>query len=414
MNKLLSEVVRGCWMISDEEANALLPVVQKILSGDKFDEKTKNYNLKFFDLNQETVFISNDGWDPTDLTAIPKGSTAVIPINGVLTKYDNCGYYGMQSLAALVMQLADNPNIDAIVQHVDSPGGNADGSYDLAQAFAYARTKKPVVTYVDGMMASAAYRSGMNADLIVTKPGSIVGSIGTMFSAKIVKRADVEEITVNADTSPQKNLAFENLKNGDTKLIKESLLNPMNQIFIDEVKALRPDASVDALEGATFVGKAAKKAGLIDKEGTLQTALLEAQKLTKQRQKLNSNTTKMSFKTKFPGIASFLGMTDETAENKETLTAEEIQSLETLAGVNARLQAEIATQKTTISEKEAAIVALQKERDEWKTKAEEFGAQPGAIGAIGIENTAGKKYNFDHVKESNVKAMLEKEWNGTN
>lgn len=415
MNKLLSEILRGNWMLSADAADKAMEIAYQILSGKSFEEKKKDFNLQLFDVNQAAIVLSNNSDVPTDLNSLPANTTAVVPINGVLTKYDNCGDYGTQSLASMIIQLADNPNVSAIVLHIDSPGGTADGSYDLAESIRYASSKKAVVTYADGLMASAAFRAGMNADTIIAKPGTIIGSIGTMFSIRINRDAKFEDVSVYADSSPEKNLPFEELvKNGNATLIKETLLNPMNEIFLNEVRQARPNIPETALKGATYIGKEAKKMGMYDKEGNLNTALQEAQKLAKQRQKTNlNNNNKMSFKTRFPGIAAFLGMTDEKAENKDTLTPDEIQSLEGLAGENARLATELATAKQSITEKETQITSLTTDRDEWKTKAETYGKQPGVMGVKTVEETAQTvKHDFSHVKEPAIKAMLEKQWNG--
>lgn len=416
MNKLLSEILRGSWMLSADSADKATEIAYQILSGKNFAEKEKSYNIKFFDSFQNELSNSIYNVDSKgQVQNLPENSIAVVPINGVLTKYDNCGDYGTQSLASMINQLADNTNVSALVLHIDSPGGTADGSYDLAQSVAYAKTKKPVVVYADGLMASAAFRAGMNANVIVSKPGTIIGSIGTMFSIRINRDTKYEDVSVYAETSSEKNLPFEELvKNGNSALIKETLLNPMNEIFLNEVRQARPNIPEAALKGATYIGKEAKKMGMYDKEGNLNTAIQEAQKLVKQQQKLNNKNTNMSFKSNFPKIASFLGMSDATAENKETLTTEEIQLLETATGENVQLTADLAAARQTITENTILIQTLTTERDEFKTKAEVFGAQPGATIVATVEKTEQKgTYDFSHVKNPAIKNMLEKQWNKT-
>ena len=418
MNKLLSEIVRGHWMLTNEAAEAYKIMADKILSGETFPEKKLSYNLQFFDNNSKTIAISDDSYSATDLSAIPKGTIAVMPINGVMTKYDNCGYYGTQSMANLVDSLAANENIDAIILRIDSPGGTADGSYDLALSIKNARKIKPVVAYADGYMASAAYRAGMNADTIVAKPGSIIGSIGTMFSTRIYKNENVKEIAVYADSSSEKNLAFENLiKNEDSTLLKETLLNPMNEVFLNEVKSARPTINEAAHKGATYVGKEAKKMNLIDKEGPMQVALNEAQKLIKDRKKTlqSSKNNQMSFIEKFPKVSAFFGLSAETSTEKQTLTDTEILALESVAGDNLQLKKEVETMQLSVAQKEAAITALTAERDEWKTKAEIFGAQPGALAINSVEQTEEQfEHDFSHIKDANIRASFEKDWNQKN
>ncbi len=76
---------------------------------------------------------------------------------------------------------ASNPNIAAIVLQIDSPGGEVSGTQQLADVIK--SVQKPVVAFVDGMMASAALWIGSAADeIIASTPQDIIGSIGTMMS----------------------------------------------------------------------------------------------------------------------------------------------------------------------------------------------------------------------------------------
>jgi ClpP class serine protease len=51
--------------------------------------------------------------------------------------------------------------------NIDSPGGEVNGANELAQAIYDARGKKPIVAYVGGAGASAAYWVASAADRVV-------------------------------------------------------------------------------------------------------------------------------------------------------------------------------------------------------------------------------------------------------
>jgi signal peptide peptidase SppA len=84
---------------------------------------------------------------------------------------------------AQVERLAADPAVRSIVVVVDSPGGQASGIRDLADAIKSAASRKPVHAVVDGMAASAAYWVVAQASTVTASAGSSVGSIGVYLVA---------------------------------------------------------------------------------------------------------------------------------------------------------------------------------------------------------------------------------------
>jgi signal peptide peptidase SppA len=108
---------------------------------------------------------------------------AVIPIHGVITKRESMWseLLGGTTLDGLSVQLAQaraDDSVRGVVLHVDSPGGGVYGVDEVAAQIAELATHKPVVAYVDGLGASAAYWLASNATRIVMAPSSEVGSVG--------------------------------------------------------------------------------------------------------------------------------------------------------------------------------------------------------------------------------------------
>jgi len=68
--------------------------------------------------------------------------------------------------------------LQAIVLAVDSPGGEVAGANELAQLDRDAAEQKPVVAFVGGLAASAAYWLIAGATEIVASETAILGSIG--------------------------------------------------------------------------------------------------------------------------------------------------------------------------------------------------------------------------------------------
>ena len=81
---------------------------------------------------------------------------------------------------AAVRQAATHEKIDAILLDIDSPGGTAMGTTELAEAVADASKEKFVYAYTGGLMCSAAYWVASQCDAIYASPSARVGSIGVI------------------------------------------------------------------------------------------------------------------------------------------------------------------------------------------------------------------------------------------
>jgi ClpP class serine protease len=89
----------------------------------------------------------------------------------------------MTSYEGLKYQLATaarDASVSSILLDMDSPGGEAVGSFEAADAVRAAAGVKEVVAVVSGMAASAAYAIASAATRIVTTSSGISGSIGVV------------------------------------------------------------------------------------------------------------------------------------------------------------------------------------------------------------------------------------------
>lgn len=69
----------------------------------------------------------------------------------------------------------------AVIVHIDSPGGTTAGAEQLHDALVALKAKKPMVIVVDGLAASGGYMAAIAGDHIVAQSASLVGSIGVLF-----------------------------------------------------------------------------------------------------------------------------------------------------------------------------------------------------------------------------------------
>ncbi len=214
----------------------------------------------------------------------------VIDIGGTLTKklYGLDAISGgetMQDMQARIQEALDDPNISAIVLRIDSPGGTVDGTMEFAN-FIKAATK-PIVTYADGLMASAAYWIGSAADKIVAFNTAQVGSIGVIiahhdYSAKLEKEG-IKVTHIFAGKYKAFGNSAEPLSK-ESKTLLQDKVDYFYTLFVDGVAAnLGVDSQTvlrDMADGRIFIGQQAKDAGLVDEIGGLDTALRLAAELT--------------------------------------------------------------------------------------------------------------------------------------
>ncbi|VTR99228.1 peptidase s49 : Uncharacterized protein OS=Isosphaera pallida (strain ATCC 43644 / DSM 9630 / IS1B) GN=Isop_2434 PE=4 SV=1: Peptidase_S49 [Gemmata massiliana] len=108
---------------------------------------------------------------------------AVIPIAGALMKAQGSMSSATSTVAArrAVRKAAADPDVSAILLHVDSPGGTVSGTADLAADVKAASKQKPVWAFAEDLCASAAYWIASQADQIFANTATaMIGSIGTL------------------------------------------------------------------------------------------------------------------------------------------------------------------------------------------------------------------------------------------
>lgn len=111
-------------------------------------------------------------------------SVAVVRVVGTLMKQRaSMGGTSTLDIRRQVRQAASNPDVSAILLAVDSPGGSAAGTDDLAQDVKAATRKKPVWAHISDLGASAAYWIASQAEVVYANSATaLVGSIGTLMT----------------------------------------------------------------------------------------------------------------------------------------------------------------------------------------------------------------------------------------
>lgn len=289
VNKIAMELLRGAWFMQVEAVSTYAPIAYDYLYGN-------NRQLSIADAKPEAVLsvLSNTGKnirpDEEGKIDIPKGSVAVIDAIGVLTKYGDWCTYGALDIVNALKFADQHPNIIGSVLNIDGPGGST-GS--IAPFLEFGKTKrKPVVGLCDTTCSAHLYSVLGATDYIMADNNisALFGSIGIVMSW-IDNRKYLEEKgyvfhEVYPDESEHKNESFRLAMEGKYDMIKKEMLSPAAIQFQNFVKEKRPSLKVDhpgLLTGKTFRAEEALSLGLIDKIGSLESAVQMVQMLSEMK-----------------------------------------------------------------------------------------------------------------------------------
>lgn len=206
----------------------------------------------------------------------PEG-VAVIPVQGIISKRmgmfaDISGGTSTQLVAADFREALGREDVKAILFDVDSPGGAVDGTQELALEIFQARGQKPMASFADGLMASAATWIGTAADEVyLSAETARAGSIGVVMvhsdESGWFEKLGVKNTVLSAGKYKALGNRYEPLSKEGRKIFQEDL-DYIYSLFVEAVAGNR-GATVervleDMAEGRMFSGSQAVKAGLVD------------------------------------------------------------------------------------------------------------------------------------------------------
>lgn len=369
------------------------------------------------------------------------GSVGMVVIDGPIVSASD-PWYGIKGTieAAQELQMLDgDTNIIGTVLYLETGGGAV---YALKPIIDVLNTlQKPVVVYSKHILASAGYRIAANTNWIMMyHPQGIVGSLGTMSSFSdmqpMFEKWGMKFFEYYATESTLKNKTFNNAKDGDGKALIKNILDPMNDLFISDIKTLRGDkisSDVPAIyQGETFMADPQGLAyGLVDSIGNLQDAVAKVVELANDPGFQNSHSQKLKQSNKMFGFNKFSKLSALSKVAAASITADQVKAIneevvaEGIEGVTfcldsdlekieaenktaaqasanlitatdrvTALEAELKVANDAKSKAEGEVSTLTADRDQWKAKAIEYGAK-GAD-----EPTGGKKEGSDEIENT--------------
>lgn len=170
-------------------------------------------------------------------------------------------------------RIRDDEDVKALVVSISSPGGTTYGGEQIFKAIRAVAAKKPVVSDIRTMAASAAYMIAAAGDDIVAGETSITGSIGVLLEYPQVKDL-MDKLGVSMDAIKSAPMKAEpspfHPPSDETKAMIRSMIMDSYDWFVDLVadrRKLPRDEVLKLADGSVFTGRQALKNKLVDSLG---------------------------------------------------------------------------------------------------------------------------------------------------
>ena len=234
-------------------------------------------------------YVGNLVCDPADPRRakpyrVTSDGTAIRPIVGTLINRGSwidaiSGVEAYDKIKRDVTIAADDRDVVAIVLDFDSPGGEAVGAFEAADAIREAARRKPVIAHVTGVCASAGYALASACSRIIVSQSSIIGSIGvvllhTEISRKLEK-AGISTRLIHAGARKTDGNQFQPLTD-DVAAELQAEIDRFYALFVACVARGRPgmtEKAIRATEARTYIGADAVAAGLADEVASFESVI---------------------------------------------------------------------------------------------------------------------------------------------
>lgn len=167
-------------------------------------------------------------------------------------------------------KIAGDDAVKGVILLLDSPGGTTVGGEAIYDAVRKIATKKPVVTQVGTLAASAGYMIASASDHIVARQTSIVGSIGVLFQypdlSKLLDTLGVKVETIKSSPLKAEPNYFSPASEEAKNMIRSMIMDSYDWFvgIVQERRAFTHEQALALANGAVFTGRQALDKKLID------------------------------------------------------------------------------------------------------------------------------------------------------
>jgi protease IV len=187
---------------------------------------------------------------------------------------------GTDTTIRYIRKAGEDKDVRAIVLRLNTPGGSAAASQEVAEEIDRVRKAgKIVVTSMGDVAASGGYWIAAGTDRIVANPATTTGSIGVIWTVanwqELYRKVGIQQETIKSGPykdigSPARPLS------GEEKELLQGMVNDIYEQFVTVVANGRKmdEKKVRTLaDGRIYTGRQAKELGLVDDLGNLYDAI---------------------------------------------------------------------------------------------------------------------------------------------
>jgi protease-4 len=201
------------------------------------------------------------------------GNIGVVEVFGIIDEPN--GRFAIEQLD----KWAESNSIDALVVHVDSPGGGVAISQEIYDAINRARLEKPVVVSMASVAASGGYYIACAADRVIANPGTITGSIGVIFqfhtAGELMKKVGIATETVKSGELKDVGDYSRSMTSKEELMLKSVVMDSYEQFVqvVAEGRGMDVEEIYPLADGSIYTGLQAFNLGLVDTLGGLNEAV---------------------------------------------------------------------------------------------------------------------------------------------
>jgi protease-4 len=208
------------------------------------------------------------------------GKIAILYLEGAIINGEGTWQtVGGDRYSQLLREIRADNDIKAVVVRINSPGGSASAADIIWREVELLQQQKPVIISMGNVAASGGYWIATAGQTILAQPSTVTGSIG-VFSVLFNIESLGDRVGLTWDevsTAKLANLGSTISPKTELELaVFQKSVNQVYDLFIDKVaqsRNLSPQQVNTIAQGRVWSGEAAKKIGLVDQLGGLDSAL---------------------------------------------------------------------------------------------------------------------------------------------
>ena len=292
----------GVWAIEEKAFNAQLEAIRQIDFRVHYDTATQQ------------IAADNRAFDGSGMryTVLEKDGIAIVEVSGVLQKQVASMSRGTSTvlLRRELQELQRDDAVKGVLLVIESPGGTAAGTKELADAVRSLALSKPVHAHIEDLGASAAYWVASQAKRISANEPALVGSIGTYavvhdLSGKAASEG-IKVHVVRAGTRkgvgvPGTEVTAEDL--ADVQKVVDSR-NSIFLRYVSEGRSLSIEKVQELADGRVHPATDAVEMQLIDRVSSIDEALSDLRRAVSINSVSKGKDVKMSNDNQEPKAAS--------------------------------------------------------------------------------------------------------------